>query len=92
MSVTGSGSEKHHELHVEVFAPSIPEPKHFTFPSTETVGDAATKAATEFGLHPTAPSFEVEAFEAVLDRTKTLADAGVEDGWLLELVDVGGGV
>lgn len=89
MSTTG---QHHQELHVEVFAPSIPKPKRFAFPSTETVGDAATKAATEFGLHPTSPSFEVEALEAVLDRTKTLAEAGVEDGWLLELVDVGGGV
>lgn len=82
----------HDQLHVKVVTPSDSKPREFTFPSTETVGAAATDAANAFGLHPTAPSFEVEPKEVVLDRSKTLAEAGVHDGDRLELVDVGGGV
>ena len=87
-----SAHDPNAHLHVEVFAPSEPKPRRFTFPASETVGDSALKAATELGLHPTAPSFEIEASETVLDRGLTLAQAGIADGWLLELVDVGGGV
>ncbi len=89
MSETHPGPD---ELHVRVIAPSERQPREFNFPKTQTVGDAATIAATAFGLHPTAPSFELERSEQVLDRTLTLDAAGVRDGELLELVDVGGGV
>lgn len=79
-------------LTVEVFAPTDRHPRRFAFNRTETVGAAAESAARDFGLHPTAPSFEVEGTKIPLDRSKTLADAGVHDGEKLELVDVGGGV
>lgn len=79
-----------HKFHVRVLAPSEPHPKTFAFEGNEVVGTAATEAATEFGLHPTAPSFELRG--TVLDRTITLEAAGVHNGDELELVDVGGGV
>jgi len=79
-------------LHVTVVTPSDSKPREFAFSGTETVGAAANDVANAFGLHPTVPSFEVERQELVLDRSKTLAEAGVHDGDRLELVDVGGGV
>lgn len=78
------------KFHVRVLAPSEPHPLAFAFEKVEVVGTAATQAATEFGLHPTAPSFELGG--SVLDRTITLEAAGVRNGDELELVDVGGGV
>jgi hypothetical protein len=82
--------EKKDNLNVRVLAPSEHNPRHFTFPGTDSVGDAATEAATGFGLHPTSASFERDG--VALDRTVSLEDAGVHNGDELELVDVGGGV
>lgn len=78
------------KFHVRVLAPSEPHPREFAFAKAEVVGTAATEAATAFGLHPTAPSFELRG--NVLDRTITLEAAGVHNGDELELVDIGGGV
>jgi hypothetical protein len=77
---------------VHVITPSDPKPRKFTFPTSETVGAAAEQAAASFGLHFTAPSFEIEGTRDVLDRSKTLAEVGVHEGEKIELVDVGGGV
>lgn len=88
--VTTSGQEVH-ELHVVVYAPRDPEPKPFTFPSRESVGQAAARAAAEFGYAPSNFSFQTESGE-VLNRDLTLAAAGVRNEDKLTLVDVGGGV
>jgi hypothetical protein len=80
------------KLNVRVLAPSEHKPRHFTFPASESVGDAAASAAADFGLHPQSPSFERESDDVVLDRTITLEAAGLHNGDELELVDVGGGV
>lgn len=79
------------ELRVIVYAPRDPEPKHFTFPAGETVGQAATTAAAEFDYAPSNFSFQTESGE-VLNRDLTLAAARVRDGEKLTIVDVGGGV
>jgi hypothetical protein len=79
------------ELTVIVFAPREPDPKTFELRRTETVRDSARTAADAFGYEGGNPSFETE-HHVVLDRDKTLAEAGVQDGERLHLVDVGGGV
>ena len=76
---------------VIVLAPREPDPKTFEFRRTETVRDSARTAADTFGYEGGNPSFETEQ-HVVLDRDKTLAEAGVHDGERLHLVDVGGGV
>jgi hypothetical protein len=80
-----------HDLHVVVVAPREPEPREFTFPPEEKVGQAANHAAAEFGYTTSKFSFQT-ADKVVLDRDLTLAAAGVRNGEKLTLVDVGGGV
>jgi hypothetical protein len=92
VSENTSRQESHgHELHVIVYAPRDPEPKAFTFPPSESVGQAAAQAAAEFSYVPSNFSFQTESGE-VLNRDLTLAAAGVRNGDKLTLVDVGGGV
>lgn len=81
----------HGELTVIVFAPREPDPRTFEFRSSETVRDSARTAADAFGYEGGNLSFETER-HVVLDRDKTLGEAGVHDGERLHLVDVGGGV
>jgi hypothetical protein len=81
----------HGELSVIVLAPREPDPRTFKFLRTETVRNSARTAADAFGYEGGNPSFETE-HHVVLDRDKTLAEAGVRDGERLQLVDVGGGV
>jgi hypothetical protein len=87
----GNGHENGNTVTVTVFAPGLVEGREFTFRKNLTVGDAASEAAAALGFHANAPSFQKDD-EPVLDRTKTLAAAGVRDGDVLELVDAGGGV
>lgn len=81
----------HRQVEVEVYAPVEPTPKHFTFASSELVGEAAQESATAFGYGPGKPTFQTEDGRA-LDRAMTLEQAGVDNGDKLELVDASGGV
>jgi len=90
-AVGGDGHGNDSTVEVTVFAPGLVEGRAFTFRKNLTVGQAAAEAAAALGFHANAPSFQ-EDDEPVLDRTKTLAAAGVRDGDALELVDAGGGV
>lgn len=78
------------QITVTVFAPREAEPRTFTFPKTERVGDAARTAATDFGYSGGNPTFAKAG--KVLDRDKPLVAEGVREGDELELVDAGGGV
>jgi hypothetical protein len=78
-------------VHVIVFSPREPRPREFDFPSTETVGAAASTAGTAFG-YPAGLNLTFERGKTVLNRGETLAAAGVHNGDKLELVDTGGGV
>lgn len=78
-------------LEVKVIAPSLLEPRDFSFRKNLTVGEAAAEAAAALGFQANTPSFQ-KGDEPVLDRSKRLVAAGVRDGDVLELVDVGGGV
>jgi hypothetical protein len=73
-----------------VYAPSVIDPKQFTWPQTMKVSDAAAAAATAFGITAEAATFQKG--DVVLDRQKPLIAAGVRDGDTLELVSAGGGV
>ena len=75
---------------VTVFAPSVVEPRTFTWAQNTKVGDAAAEAASAFGIDTEAPTFQKGT--DVLDRQKPLVAAGVRDGDELELVSAGGGV
>ena len=79
------------ELTVEVFSPRVPEPKKFTWSKSLKVGDAADEAAKAFHYEAGNPTF-LDKGEHVLDRDKTLLEAGVRDFDKLELTDKGGGV
>lgn len=84
--IKGSG-----DLTVEVFSPRVPEPKKFTWPKSRKVGEAADEAAKAFHYEAGTPTF-LDKNERVLDREKSLFDAGVRDFDKLELTDKGGGV
>lgn len=79
-------------VHVIVSSPREPKPKEFTFPSDEKVGAAASQSGVAFG-YPSGLNLTFEnAKHDVLNRDLTLAQAGVDNGDKLELVDTGGGV
>ena len=78
-------------LVVEVFAPRDPDPKKFTWPKKTLVGKAADEAAKAFKYEAGAPTFQNKD-RKVLDRSETLAAAGVHAFDVLELTDTGGGV
>lgn len=91
-SSEGPGSEGDGAtLEVNVIAPGIVDPRDFAFKKNMTVGDAADESANTLGFRANSPSFQ-KGEDPVMDRTKRLVAAGVRDGDLLELVDVGGGV
>ena len=79
------------ELTVEVYSPRVPEPKKFTWSKSLKVGEAADEAAKEFNYEAGSPTF-VDKAGHMLDRDKTLFEAGVQDFDKLELTDKGGGV
>ena len=66
------------ELTVEVFSPRVPEPMKFTWSKSLKVGDAADQAAKAFGYEAGNPTLLDKAGH-VLDRDKTLSEAGVRD-------------
>lgn len=78
-------------LIVEVFAPRDPDPKKFTWPKTTLVGAAADEAAEAFKYEAGTPTLQNKD-RKVLDRSETLAAAGVHSFDVLELTDTGGGV
>jgi hypothetical protein len=85
---TGTGGG---ELVVEVFSPRYPEPRKFEWPKSLRVGEAAEEAAKAFGYEAGTPTLQTKDGR-VLDREKTLLEAGVRDFDQLELTDHGGGV
>ncbi len=86
--------QKHHEeklLHVTVFSPRTPEPRHYTWEPSLLVGEAARQAATDFGHTGGTPGFQNRE-QRVLDNQKSLRAEGVRNGDQLELIDTTGGV
>ena len=89
--MTSETHETTDNLIVEVFSPRDPDPKKFTWPKTTLVGTAADEAAKAFKYEAGAPTFQNKD-RKVLDRSETLAAAGVQPFDVLELTDTGGGV
>lgn len=79
------------DLTVEVFSPRVPEPKKFSWSKSLRVGDAAAEAARAFDYEAGAPTLQNKEGK-ILDRDKTLIEAGIRDFDQLELTDKGGGV
>lgn len=76
---------------VKVSVPWAAAPVNMVFVPSTTVGDAATAAFLFWKRPCERPSF-ADADGVVLDRSLTLAEAGVTDSSTVELVDVGGAV
>ena len=87
------GKEKQ-DLILVVHAPKAPEPRKFTWPKTEKVGDAARQAATDFGYAGGNPGFLLISAEPkrMLDNNKPLVAEHLKDGDEVEITDTGGGV
>jgi hypothetical protein len=91
-STTPAAKRRGHDwLELRVFAPRDPEERVFVFNGSDNVGKAAAEVAAAFGYAEGNHTFETRT-DDVLDRSQTLACAGVRTGDLLELIDVGGGV
>ena len=91
-----AGADRDHlgddgELTVDVFSPRVPESKKFTWAKSLKIGEAADEAAKAFGYEAGNPTFQ-DKDRKVLNREKTLIEAGVRDFDQLELTDQGGGV
>ena len=97
MSIQGNDHRKQEhqvsagELTVEVFSGRVTNSKKFTWSKSLLVGKAADEAASAFNYEAGSPTFQNKD-KKVLDREKTLLDAGVRDFDQLELTDKGGGV
>jgi hypothetical protein len=78
------------EISVRVFVPGEIAPKAYRFQRDVLVRDAAAKVAADCGIGIEDPTFQLG--DDILDRDKTLEQAGVTPGAELELVGVGGGV
>jgi hypothetical protein len=84
------GDHASRRVTVTVYAPSVVEPKQFTWLQSTKVGEDAAEAAKAFHIDTEAPTFQKG--DDVLDRQKTLHAAGVKECDTLELVSAGGGV
>lgn len=84
------GTDSKQDLHVEVSAPRVPEPKSFTWNKHMSVSEATADAGHAFGY--TGETLSLARDGVVLDPDKQLVAAGVRDGDKLRLLDTGGGV
>lgn len=78
-------------LTLTVYAPIAIEPRTFTWERQTTVAQAAREVAQTFGYEEGTPSLQRDD-GTLLDGESRLASAKLQDGDVLELVDVGGGV
>lgn len=77
-------------VHTDVIAPGSLDARRFSFKETLTVHQAATEAARELGYRPNNAGFQ-NADRIQLDPGQTLSQAGVNDGYVLFLIDTAGG-
>jgi hypothetical protein len=86
----GSHGEGRSLVHTEVIAPGSLDARPFEFHDTLTVREAATEAARELGYSTNNAGFQ-NADRVQLNSDQTLAQAGVNDGYVLYLIDTAGG-
>ena len=77
-------------VRTEVIAPGSLDARPFEFRDTLTVSQAATEAARELGYRTNNAGFQ-NADRVQLNPNQTLAQAGVNDGYVLYLIDTAGG-
>lgn len=77
-------------VHPEVIAPGSLDAHKFKFHENVTVAHAAKEAARDLGYRTSNPGFQ-NADREQLDSQQTLAQAGVNDGYVLYLIDTAGG-
>lgn len=77
-------------VHVEVIPPGSLDATRLEFRLDLAVSAAAAKAASELGYHASAAGFQNDRQEQ-LQGTLTLAEAGVNDNYVLYLIDTAGG-
>jgi hypothetical protein len=77
-------------VHTEVIAPGSLDARPFEFRDTLTVRQAATEAARELGYRTNNAGFQ-NADRVQLNPDQTLTEAGVNDGYVLYLIDTAGG-
>lgn len=77
------------EVSFYVSVPRDAEPHGYSLPTAMLVGDAAVLVSDQLGYTSGYPSFAGEDGR-VLDRSASLAEAGIFDMSTVELVDVGG--
>jgi hypothetical protein len=77
-------------VHTEVIPPGKLDATPIAFEASLTVRQAATKAAHVLHLRAQDPGFQ-NADKEALNPDETLAMAGVNDGYVLYLLDIAGG-
>jgi hypothetical protein len=87
--------EGHHDeegriVRTEVIAPGSLDARPFRFRESLTVREAATEAARKLELRTNSPGFQNDE-RVELNPDETLAQAGVNDGYVLYLIDTAGG-
>jgi hypothetical protein len=77
-------------VHPEVIGPGSLNAHRFKFHETVTVSHAAAEAARELGYRAQNPGFQNDE-RVRLDPEQTLVQAGVNNGYVLFLIDTAGG-
>jgi hypothetical protein len=96
--MTTASDQRHEDHHggenrlirTEVIAPGSLDARPFEFRVTLTVRHAATEAARELKYRTNNAGFQ-NADRVALNPDQTLAEAGVNDGYVLYLIDTAGG-
>jgi len=86
----GPHGDGHRVVHTQVIAPGSLDARPFEFPESLTVRQAATEAARELGYRTNNAGFQNDE-RVQLNPDQTLAQAGVNDGYVLYLIDTAGG-
>jgi hypothetical protein len=82
--------QRDRKVHTEVIPPGSLDATKFVFDEDKKVSQAATEAAKELGIRVSSPGFK-NAEQVELNSDQTLKQAGVNDGYVLYLIDTAGG-
>jgi hypothetical protein len=89
-TVHADGHDGGEIVKTEVIPPGSLDATPMEFKITLTVREAATKAAEKLGIRVSNPGFQNDK-QIELNSDETLAQAGVNDGYVLYLIDTAGG-
>jgi hypothetical protein len=83
-------ADRRNLIHAEVIPPGSLDATRMEFDRSHTVNQAAAQAAERLEYRATAPGFQNDQ-RVLLPGSETLEQAGVNDGYVLFLVDTAGG-